>query len=227
MQSMGQNDWRLRMMAETGDVLFTRGTSWLNRLSCWATGPASHQATVYDPRHIVDATIKKGVKQSSLQSFFDAAKEEKTEWIIFHWLKDFNNHERIKMQLDMQEAMTFEEYSILELPLQFIDSIINKFRRKPRQGYDAYVFRRLGGIWQNGVICSKTSNRVLIRAGLIPQESGLEYASPADTYRYLMRSMDCVVLQNSPGWFDYPGAKKDEIARAGLPGLLGRYPWRV
>jgi len=216
------------MRADTGDVLFTRGTSIFNRLSCWVTGPAAHQATVYDPHSIVEADIdSRKIVKRSLKEKLDKARAAGSEWIIFHWLTDMDKAARINMQLDMQEAMTFEKYSLFELPLQVVDSFVNWMRGKPRQGYDAYVFRRLGGLWDNGVICSKTSNRVLIRAGLVPKSSGLEYASPSDTYRYLMRCEDCVVLECSPGWFDYPGSKKDELGRAALPGLLGRYPWRV
>ena len=79
-------------------------------------------------------------------------------------------------------------------------------RRRPLQGYDAAVFRRLGDIWENGVICSKTSNRALIKNGLIPLGSGLEYGSPSDTCRYLKNDLTVSVLGYSRGWFNAHGA---------------------
>lgn len=214
------------MMPKTGDVLLTRGHSALNAITCWATGPAAHQETFFDSRTTVGAIKGKGIVQTRFDEFVKAAQIEQREWIVFHWPEQFSNGQVWRMKYDMLEAMEFQRYSTLELPLQFIDALWAKLLRKPRQGLDAIVFRRLGRIWDNGVICSKTSNRVLIKAGLIPVESGLEYGSPSDTYRWLMRCERCVVLQCSPRWFDYPGAKKDELGRAALPGLLGRYPWR-
>ena len=75
------------------------------------------------------------------------------------------------------------------------------------------VFRKLGDIWNNGVICSKTSNRALINCGLIPVGSGLEYGSPSDTYRYLLSliriestSSAVVIVDHSDGWFKQNGA---------------------
>jgi hypothetical protein len=42
----------------------------------------------------------------------------------------------------------------------------------------------------------------------------------------MMRCERAVVLDHSDGWFEYHGSKKDELDRAALPGLVGRYPWR-
>jgi hypothetical protein len=137
-------------------------------------------------------------------------RREKAEWIVFHWVTPpVTPILRAKVQCDLQEAMEFEKYSVFELPLQALDTVWNRWiRRRPARGYDAYVFRRLGGLWDNGVICSKTSNRALIRNGFIPKTSGLEYGSPSDTYRYLKtrEGKDVVVIDRSEGWDNAGGA---------------------
>jgi hypothetical protein len=56
------------------------------------------------------------------------------------------------------------------------------------------------------VICSKTSNRALINVGLIAKDTGLEYGSPSDTYRYLLYECGhAVILKHSKGWFGHHG----------------------
>lgn len=190
---------------DTGDVLLTRGRSLLNKLTCKITGPAGHQATFYSPTFIVEASLQTGrVGKVRWEDTQQELEESKAEWIIFHWSKVPVC--RWKIQLDLMEAVEFERYSALELPLQVIDTVINRWiRRRPLQGYDAYVFRRLGGLWDNGIICSQTSNRALINSALIPKSSGLEYGSPSDTYRYLKNCHDVVVLESSKGWYDFDG----------------------
>jgi hypothetical protein len=113
------------------------------------------------------------------------------------------------VQCDLLEAVQFERYSLIELPLQVADCVINRYiMRRPLQGLDTRFFRKLGDVWENGVICSKTSNNALIKNKLIPESSGLEYGSPSDTYRYLKGRVntEVIILDYSKGWFDFSGA---------------------
>lgn len=204
----------LPVRPDTGDVLFTRSRAWVSRVTCWFTGPASHQATAYDGRYLVEAQAETGrIAKVAWTDKFGSMAADGTEWIIFHWtVPPVTPRLRCMVQCDLIEAIDFERYSYLELPLQGLDSLINRvFRRRPRQGYDAYVFRRIGSIWENGVICSKTSNRALIKNGFVPASSGLEYGNPSDTYRWLKAaaarsSADVSVLGKSSGWFNANGA---------------------
>lgn len=107
------------------------------------------------------------------------------------------------------EATEFERYSYIELPLQLMDCVLNRYiLRRPLQGLDELVFRKMGNIWENGVICGKTSNRALIKNFFIPTDFGLQYGSPSDTYRYLKDRVnkDVIILDYSKGWFDFNGA---------------------
>jgi hypothetical protein len=198
----------LPYLPDTGDLLFTRGNSLFNRISCRLTGPASHQATFYDDGNIVEADKSRNrvVKRSANAVFADLYRDHK-EWIMFHWLTPLTPAVRAKIQCDLLEATEFERYSSIELPLQLADVLWNRhIRRRPLQGYDAVVFRKIGDIWTEGVICSKTSNRALIRNGLIPEASGLEYGSPSDTYRFAKTCPTAVVLRFSEGWYKADGA---------------------
>lgn len=204
----------LKGLPETGDVLFTRGPGWASRVTVRWTGPASHQATAYNGVYLMEANAVSGrIEKVPWQVKFDRMAKASVEWILFHWLlPPMNPRLRCMIQCDLLEAMDFERYSHLELSLQGLDSLVNRvIRRRPRQGYDAIVFRRLGSIWGNGVICSKTSNRALIKGGFIPRDSGLEYGSPADTYRWIKTELGkpepvVEILGNSPGWFQAHGA---------------------
>ena len=196
---------------ETGDILFTRGSSLFNRLTCRVTGPAAHQATFYDSGYVVEASAQSGriEKVECNQVFMDLA-QRNAEWIIFRWVNPpvFGSL-KTKIQCELLEATEFERYSYIELPLQMLDAAINKWiLRRGIKGWDVAAFRKLGDTWNEGVICSKTSNRALINCGLIPTASGLEYGSPSDTYRYLKSRVgkDIVILEKSSGWFDFNGA---------------------
>jgi hypothetical protein len=92
------------------------------------------------------------------------------------------------------------KYSLLELPLQLMDGILHKLWRRPRTGWDAYVFRKLSGIWKRGVICSQTTCRVDIAVGWKPGH--LKYASPDDALDYELLSPDWDVTDHSDGFFD-------------------------
>lgn len=198
-------------LPDTGDVLFTRGNSFFNRLTCKLTGPAAHQATFYDSGYVVEASAQSGrIEKVECNQVFDDLNKRQAEWIIFHWVNPrLNTMSRAMLQCDLLEATAFERYSYIELPLQVLDTVVNQYIfRRPRQGIDARVFRKMGDIWENGVICSKTSNNALIKNGFIPKSSNLEYGSPSDTYRYLKQRInsDVIVLDYSKGWFDFSGA---------------------
>lgn len=194
---------------DTGDVLFTRASGLASRVTCWFTGMASHQATFFDSTAIVEAKIETGrIEKVPWASRCSAMEIAHTEWIIFHWVFPPLSHwRRAAVQRDLDESVRFEKYSALELPLQGLDVLLNRWAlRRPRQGLDAAVFRRMGDLWKNGVICSKTSNRSLIRNGFISGDSGLEYGSPSDTYRYLSHqalqiNATVKVAAHTPGWF--------------------------
>jgi hypothetical protein len=195
---------------DAGDVLLTRPRGMASWLTCWATGPAAHQATFFDADSIVEAAIGRGrIVRTPWLAKRKELEDGKGDWIIFHWeFPPMVPMLRTKVQCDLAEAMEFEKYSYLELPLQAFDSLWNRvIRRRQRQGYDAYVFRRMGDIWDNGVICSKTSNRALIRNGFVGKASGLEYGSPSDTYRYLRERVgkEVMVAEHSDGWFNASG----------------------
>ena len=215
-------------MPDTGDVLLTRGPSFFNRLTCKLTGPAAHQATFYDVGHIVEASAQSGkIEKVECNQAFADLKKRGAEWIIFKWVRpEMTPALRSMIQCDLLEATKFERYSYIELPLQVMDVVLNRYLlRRQLKGLDAHVFRKLGNIWDNGVICSKTSNMALLKNGLIPKSAQMEYASPSDTYRWLMQNVTCIILDYSPGWFGYPGAKVDEIACTKLPGSWGVIPW--
>ena len=196
-------------MPDTADVLFTRSPGWMSRITCAVTGMASHQATFYDGANLVEANIDSGrIERVSWFAKLSGMQASNTEWISFRWIRPTLTPDvRRAVQLDLDEAMTFERYSKLELPLQALDSLLNRtILRRPRQGLDAAVFRRLGDIWQRGVICSKTSNRALTRNGFIPVDSGLEYGNPSDTYRWLCHQTLQIyprvrVCDHSAKWF--------------------------
>lgn len=203
---MGQFD-----IPVTGDVLFTRGNSFFNRVTCKLTGPASHQATFYDSEHIVEASAQSGrIEKVECNQVFEELNKRKAEWVIIHWVQPpLTPSLKIKLQCDLMETVEFERYSYLELPLQVVDAVLNRYiLRRPLQGFDARVFRKLGDVWDNGVICSKTSNHALIKNGYMPKSTGLEYGSPSDTYRHLKSRLnkDVIVLDYSKGWFDFSGA---------------------
>lgn len=196
---------------DTGDVLFTRGHSFLNRVTCAMTGPASHQATFYDDGHIVEASAQSGkIERVECNQVFSDLAGRGAEWIVFHWVQpNIDPLLRAMIQCDLLEATSFERYSLIELPLQVLDACLNRWiRGKTPQGWDVIAFRKLGNIWENGVICSKTSNRALIKCGLIPESSKLEYASPSDTYRYLKSRVghEVIIQSASKGWFDFNGS---------------------
>lgn len=194
---------------DTGDVLLTRGHSMFNRISCRLTGPAAHQATFYSFMEIVEASKQTGrVVKRKREDVFDDLQRDQSEWIVYHFkVPPMAPALRVGIQCDLMEACEFERYSSVELPLQALDVLWNNVvLRRQMRGYDVAVFRRLGDIWDNGVICSKTSNRVLIRNGLVPTDSGLEYGSPSDTYRYLKSCSNVEVIGVSHGWYKQHGA---------------------
>jgi hypothetical protein len=104
------------------------------------------------------------------------------------------------IRCDLHESTKWARYSWLELPLQALDGLVNRIvMRRRRRGWDVYVFRRLGDVWSRGVICSKTSNRALIRSCLLPYI--LEYGSPGDTYRWMRSHTESwTVLGKSAHW---------------------------
>jgi hypothetical protein len=90
------------------------------------------------------------------------------------------------------------KYSLWELPLQAADAIFCKLTGNKKQGWDAIVFRKLGDLWDKGVICSQTANRIYILLNWVPLEA--KYASPEETRRWMAQSSEWVIAETSSGW---------------------------
>ena len=181
---------------DTSDVLFVREPSLLGRVTDWfEREPASHQATGYDQSFLVEALpYPHQVSQTPWPMKFKQMADDNAEWILFRFTPPIGEITRAQVKTALDE---FINHHLL---------------RRGRRGYDVYVFRRLGNLWKNGVICSKTSNRALIKAGLLPK-SETEFASPGDTYRFLLQSDRAQILGHSTGWFNVLSARLIPMTR--------------
>lgn len=190
---------------QTGDIILTHCTSnWFSRLSVRICPPATHEAVVRDSATIVGflmSDLKGQLHKLTLAEFAadNADDVPPTEWVIYRRRTPLSAWQIETIQTALDEELSWARYSYAELALQAADGILAKLLRRPRVGLDVLVFRRLGKLWDHGVICSKSANRPLIKVGLLPDL--LEYASPSDTFDYVQKNIDkWMIVGNSKGW---------------------------
>ena len=170
--------------------LFVRTPSLGSHLIAWATRArregktmATHIASFRTSKMLVHARKRRGVVAEAWQDYKTLLDGMGAQYAIA---------ERVVQPTLSQEAVMCYwldrmvkkqwKYSNLELPLQAIDGLISKLVSKDKMGLDVILFRKLGDLWQEGVICSKTTNLVEIKAGLLPYK--YEYGTPDDTWDY-------------------------------------------
>jgi len=122
------------------------------------------------------------------------------EWAIAEYTPDVGDFTKEIIERAIVEMIgpPAWKYSRLELPLQLFDGLLSKVCGSSVYGWDAIVFRKLGDLWKTGVICSKTANRPLVKAGIFPER--LSYGSPDDSYDFVTTSLDWRISSQSPGW---------------------------
>lgn len=203
-------------MISAGSLLFTRNTTFGSRMIRFFQGIgsvpalASHQAGFITQANGFEARVKLGVvaftwdrkKKSILH-------EHQGEYCVLSPKVPLTDTEMFKFNEYVNQVFTWK-YSVLELPLQLADLFLSwiTLRRKSFglstkafrfMSKHPVVFRKLGDLWKEGVICSKTANWPLIKVGKLPKI--LEYASPDETYRYCLESKDWNIEETSENWF--------------------------
>ena len=178
----------LPLVLQTGDILLTHCEStFLGRLTLRLSGgPCTHQALAYDSSTIVEAGRAIGKLQwVELGNWIAAGAADKpaTEWAIYRRRMPFTSEQIALIQKCLDEELTWNRYSVAELVLQASDDVLARLLNRPRLGLDVVVFRRLGNVWKNGVICSKAANWPLIKVGALPEYE--QYAAPSDTWAYI------------------------------------------
>lgn len=159
----------------------SRLTAWITRSRREAKTLATHQGKFIDENRIVHALGKEGVVIQPWETYKEHCKYIGKELCVLAPPFELSHAQLVTGRLALDEMIGWK-YSNAELWLQLLDGLIAKIRRKNRIGIDAIIFRRLGDLWKEGVICSKTANRPDIAMHLIPEE--YQYASPDDSYDY-------------------------------------------
>lgn len=193
-------------MPVLGDDLFTRAPGLLWSLIAWFTKArresitlATHQGKFLSATKTVEAR-RPAVGIWDWPSRQMAMEMQGAEWCILTYYRQNSPAEQTVYERTLQESVGWG-YSELEMPLQALDGLKAKLWRQPRTGMDAVLFRRLGDIWERGVICSTTANRPDVRLGRLPQ--WLAYGAPDDTWDYKINhsGQRWKVKACSCGWF--------------------------
>lgn len=181
-----------------GPGIFSLLTAWVTRARREGKTLATHQFKFRTPETIVHAT-RRGVIEQPWAEY--------QTWMIDHGY-EYAITERVQPPtIDEVQVVQSElslmigwKFSSLELLLQAIDGLTSKLLSRDKMGLDVVVFRRLGDLWEQGVICSKTGNRVDIK--LLWKPPILEYGSPDDSWDY---DASCgsgwAVVFHTPKWY--------------------------
>jgi len=195
----------------TGDPFFTRGPKLFHKGIAWMTKGrrekktlATHQGSFDTARTIVEADWKEGVITQDWGNYQRWMEDRAYEWCIMTRTIPLTKTEKQLFRKFCQEMIGWK-YSKWEIGLQALDGIIAKIRKKPKTGIDAMIFRKLGGFWREGVICSGTSNRPLTKLGMIPDE--LIYGAPDDTWDYMLRSEEWKIRDCTENWDNLKGVE--------------------
>jgi hypothetical protein len=170
---------------QTGDLMFTSGPGLAERIERWGTqmrgeapSQADHQQMLYDGDRLQSFTIKDGPTYFTLQQYWKIMDKRGCEWIIFRHRPSVTQSLAKIIQDLMRHAGKEWRYSHLELGLQFFDCMIEKVR-----GKRTILFRRLGKLWKDGVVCSTGSNIILKNISWLPPYA--QFFSPDDTIDYI------------------------------------------
>ena len=188
---------------DSGDVMFTAGKNWKDRLVRWATrhrgekkSQANHQQLIYAQNMILSFTMGDGPKYFSFQDYWDLMTERGEEWVVYRHRPEPPPDMRAVLRGEMQYAAQNWDYSHAELGLQLFDNLLEKIR-----GKRVILFRRLGKLWKSGVVCSTGSSMILKRVSWLPPFA--EYFSPDDTIDYIKaHPKDWSEVVRSTGWGD-------------------------
>lgn len=194
----------MNFLPDIGDDLFARSSSVFSHMIAWATKArwepttlATHQGKFGSPWYLVHAEPFHGVYQIEWTALQERYEKRGIEWCILSPPNPPTDSEREKIRESLY-AMLGWRYSYLELPLQLLDGLIAKVSRRPHIGIDSVVFRKLGDLWERGVVCSKTANRVDVRLGWLPNEYA--HGSPDDAFDWKMAN-GWKVKEFTEGWF--------------------------
>ncbi|MFA5936564.1 MAG: hypothetical protein WC822_01655 [Candidatus Paceibacterota bacterium] len=208
------------MNIPAGSTLYVRRPGAVSRVIAWGTtgrreGPtlATHQGKFCAGEGVIHADKENGcVTRISWEDYHPQLITGGAEYAIISPMFYISLDEYQKYDELLLEMLGWK-YNIWELPLQLADGLLAKMLRRPRQGWDAYVFRRFAKLWKTGVICSKTANRVDIKMGWKPDY--LEFGSPDDSWDYDLAQTCAPGTQKwrlayaTAGWFGTTGQAQD------------------
>lgn len=179
-----------------GDMGFTRGSSWLNKMTLRIGGKgskASHAIKFYDEKQIIQALIKTGVSLWDWEVFKVELLKKDNNYCILTRVKPYLTREEEIREQTWMDSMLEWGYSKTELVLTFLDAVLsNTFKR------NIFFFKKFGDLNQAKVICSKVANRPEVKLGYLPREA--YYWTPEETYKYLISSGHWEVAEASPNW---------------------------
>lgn len=195
------NESMMNFTPYCGCTLFTRGNSPLNKITVWTTTGknerptlATHQGIFISSTDMVEATYDGVMKQYWPD---EKARLYRTgvEWAIVRIRKPLTTEAEKWIQSAALEEIGWK-YSRVELVLCFLDGMWEK-----ATGRETVYWRKLGDLWRNRVICSKTANRPLIKAGVLPKIA--EYYTPDDTWDYMIKHTETFeVCDYTARWYN-------------------------
>lgn len=187
-----------------GDVIFTRSSGWLARLTCGITGgKAAHQELIFrvapEPM-VLAADMGMGRMVTwSWEARKEYLAEQRAEWSRWSLKQPLELLQQTRVLHEAEEQVNTFKYSRGELVLQGIDELRELITGKTTQGPDGVWARRLGDLVQTGVICSKAGNMPLIKVGVLPDRAC--YWSPSDTLKHLdVLGGPWVLAEKTNGW---------------------------
>ena len=185
---------------DAGNLFFATENDFTSEAVCrLSRGPAAHVGAFRDPTHTIEASRAKGeMVEWDWETRLDYFARANTDWCVVGLKRQILMSERLQIRMEADEQMNLWRYSSAELPLQALDTLINWIARRPRSGEQRVLARRLGDLWQSGIICSKAAATLLIRIKELPPWT--QYASPSDLWFFTTRDPRYEIKCFSQGW---------------------------
>lgn len=189
-------------IVRVGDIVFTRWIGKDSDMTCRLTGDngvpgkAAHVEMIdrvcpfFGPRILAASAFIGKMIRWDWEKRKAYLTETKTEWCRWSRLDPFTPDQIMEIGNEAEKQFCTFKYSKAELPLQAIDGWRAKFKGLHPQDEEAVWARKLGDLWQGGVICSKAGCLPFIRIGVFPAHA--RFWSPSDVLRYI----DC----GASGW---------------------------